>query len=215
MKRLFTALPVRCRPGWFEKNNKRKASTSQESQKAYGFRGPRKLAKGGGLSHLRPGAASAPHQGRGRFFPPPRPPPRASPRRRLYRGREGSDTWRLGEVDDMAEIRGGALGRNEGRGPKAATSSHARCSPKRAQPGEALQPRAAASLPELVPRQRAAPAAARPSSPNFRNPKPLRARVPPLAWALPLPSSARARAPVPSHPGLASAWASRGWERCP
>lgn len=98
-------------------------------------------------------------------------------------------------MDDMAEIRGGALGRNEGRGPKAATSSHARCSPKRAQPGEALQPRAAASLPELVPRQRAAPAAARPSSPNFRNPKPLRARVPPLAWALPLPSSARARAP--------------------
>lgn len=94
----------------------------------------------GGKHRTRPPAA-------GRRPPPPRtggaaaasllPPPAP---RLPSRGRENSDTWRLGEVDAMAEIRGGSLGRSEGTGPTAATLSRARCSPQCAQAGDSPTP---------------------------------------------------------------------------
>ena len=152
--------------------------------------------------------SSAPHQGRGRFLPPPRPPLLTPhrPSAPVSRGRENSDTWRLDEVDVMAEIRGGSLGKNESRGSQQRQYRIAPgVAPSVRTPG-VLGHRAAASFLELVPKPHGVPRAARPFSQNFRNPKPppprLRALVPPLASALPLSSSARAD-PVFSRPGLA------------
>lgn len=117
--------PVRFKGGWLRE--KESLSISQESPKARGR--PRKRAESTGRLDQRLGAAL--------LLPLPRPPLRASS---PPGGWENSPTWRLVEVDAMAETRGGSLGRDEGTGPRTATSSGAWSSPKRAQVGDSRTP---------------------------------------------------------------------------